>query len=81
MTEVSCYSMDLYCDNDNDKHEYDEFPHNFVGRTRSGCAKKARTAGWVFRKNGTASCPKCRDKDIPTVSYLDKPFIHQEQPE
>ena len=62
---AACYSMDLYCDvkNGDDPwntapHNYDEFPHQFIGETFSGCKKKAVARGWVFKRDGTHICPK-----------------------
>lgn len=57
---ASGYSLDLYCDHVNDRHGFDEFPHNFTGETFSECAKEARKRGWVFHTSKrTATCPKC----------------------
>lgn len=54
-----CYTLDAYCKYDNDEHDFEEFPHGFVGRDKSSCLREARRAGWVFHKDGTATCPKC----------------------
>lgn len=57
------YGLDLYCDNeDAPDHVYDEFPHQYTDELGSVCRAKARRAGWVIRKDGTAICPKCSGK-------------------
>jgi hypothetical protein len=69
MVEVSCYSMDLYCDfgrqtpayGHNDlvpPHKFQEFPHQFSGPNRSYCVRAARERGWIFKKDGRTICPK-----------------------
>lgn len=62
---ASGYSLDLYCDHDNQRHRFDEFPHQFTGETFKECATTAREKGWVIKTRGrTATCPKCaRDAD------------------
>lgn len=56
---AGCYSLDLYCDHKNEDHSFEEFPHQFTGRTFDDCAKPARKRGWQFHRDGTATCPKC----------------------
>lgn len=58
------YSLHLYCDLEEVKHPYKEFPHEFEGETRTGTARQARAAGWRLRfntreKEGRAICPAC----------------------
>ena len=67
--EVGCYSLHLYCDIDNAEpsatewpckkggHDFDEFPHEFMGRTRGECVREARRRGWLFKKDGRTICP------------------------
>jgi hypothetical protein len=53
------YSLDCYCDHDNDEHKFNEFPHNFYGSNERECRRQAKAAGWRFHHGGTATCPKC----------------------
>jgi hypothetical protein len=57
--EVACYNMDLYCSFKNKEHEWNEFPHNFTGKSRLTCVRVAKKRGWKFHSNGDHSCPKC----------------------
>lgn len=74
MSEASCYTLDVYCDNtdfapfgssqyggmdQNTKHSFLEFPHQYTGETRGECVRKARRDGWVFHRDGRHSCPAC----------------------
>jgi len=65
MPEVSCYTMDLYCDHQATEHEHGEFPHTFTGRTNAECKREAKAAGWKWHANGGVSCPKCQSKGQP----------------
>lgn len=56
---VGCYTLDLYCDKENDAHEFNEFPHQFTGRTKSSCIRQAIKNGWSVRLD-KAVCPKCK---------------------
>jgi hypothetical protein len=57
---ASGYSLDLYCDHENNAHPWDSFPHQFTAETFGQCAKMARDRGWVFHyKTRTATCPMC----------------------
>lgn len=74
---ASCYSMDLYCDNlkvadplavaetpADGVHYFNEFPHQYIGETFGECARQARDAGWLFRRDRvTVLCPKCSGKN------------------
>ncbi len=71
--EVSCYSMDLYCDNagdeyacnaglNDDPHDFQEFPHAYIGPTREYCKRNASKHGWLFKQNRQTICPKCSGK-------------------
>lgn len=64
---VGGYTLDLYCNTTNPKHEYNEFPHQFYAETGSECRAAARRAGWKLDlKTGKAWCPKCeRPKEAP----------------
>lgn len=57
--QVGCYSLHLYCREENVEHEYNEFPHEYVGYDRGEALKKARNNGWILHRNGEATCPKC----------------------
>jgi hypothetical protein len=58
---VGCYSLHLYCDNEDAEHPYREFPHTFTGELGRKCRQEARRAGWTIR--GTkAYCPLCNGK-------------------
>lgn len=60
MVAVSGYTLDLYCDGDNDKHSWNEFPHEYLDSERgSVCRRMAREDGWVIRSD-EAFCPKCK---------------------
>lgn len=65
MPEVSCYSMDLYCDHDSENHTHKEFPHNYIGKSNSSCKRQAKKEGWRWHSNGGLSCPKCSEKGQP----------------
>jgi hypothetical protein len=56
---IGCYSLDLYCCRINPAHSLDEFPHQFTAETGSKCRSKARSNGWTFHRDFTATCPKC----------------------
>lgn len=67
MGEVSCYSMDLYCDSP-EHPVHANVPDVYTGRSFSDCIRQARKDGWLFRKDvasrtngcGFAICPKHR---------------------
>ena len=59
---TSGYTLDLYCDHENDDHEYGEFPHTFFNESRTWCWKEARKTGWILHRDWTATCPKCSKK-------------------
>lgn len=75
---VGAYTLDLYCDNDSAqvlrydesatdfprKHLYNEFPHQFVGKTFAGTVRDARRSGWIVStKRMKCYCPKCAKKN------------------
>lgn len=53
------YELHLYCDHENPRHNYGEFPLEYFGEKKSEVRMQAKSAGWVIRPNGTATCPKC----------------------
>jgi hypothetical protein len=53
------YTLDCYCDHENDQHSFREFPHQYQGQTEGECKREARQDGWRFHHGGTATCPKC----------------------
>ncbi len=58
---VGGYSLHLYCQYNNERHDWREFPHEFYGPENGSEARaKAKVRGWKFdfRKN-VATCPKC----------------------
>lgn len=65
MTEVSGYTMDLYCDHE----KHGDLPwvlqkagDQFTGESNSSCKKQAQRLGWIFRKNKETICPFCSNK-------------------
>ncbi len=72
---VGCYSLDLYCDNE-EAHfvepkrlqttgYYDTPYFNSIGRSREGCLRLSKKAGWsVNFKTRTALCPQCKGKRL-----------------
>lgn len=63
---VGCYSLDLYCDNEEaHKDEYPLLIFQSTGRSRGACFRSARQAGWsIDLKNWKARCPKCKGKKL-----------------
>lgn len=55
----STYTVDLYCDHENDEHGFRAFPYQIIGETSGECRKAARKLGWKLHGDGTATCPKC----------------------
>jgi hypothetical protein len=53
------YTLDCYCDHENDAHPFKAFPHNFFNRDKRETFADARAAGWKFHRDGTATCPLC----------------------
>lgn len=57
---ASGYTLDLYCDHQNDNHRFNEFPWQYTGETFAECARAAKRNGWkLHHKLRTATCPKC----------------------
>jgi hypothetical protein len=59
---VGCYSLHLYCDNEDVEHPYDEFPHTYTAELGSKCRNAARRDGWRLGRTGKAYCPLCGGK-------------------
>ena len=74
--EVSCYDMDLYCDQASVKHPFDSFPQQFTGANRADAARKAKERGWRFHRNNTVSCPRC--KHLPPPDCVDENYGYRE---
>lgn len=71
MPEISCYSMDLYCDQPgHDPRMYKASFTTFTGNTRAQAVRAARRAGRRFHQNGLVSCPFCTGPK-PTKSCFD----------
>lgn len=62
MSEAGCYSLHLYCDQDNPAHGYGEFPYEYTGQTLGECKRHARRQGWKFHRDQTHTCPRCNGK-------------------
>lgn len=75
---VGTYGLDLYCDNatdlrelvDEHGHNHGEFPHQYTGESGSNCRTRARRAGWIIGRDGSAICPKCSGKRKPSNSKI-----------
>lgn len=72
---VGTYTLDLYCDRqgaftrlsgdglfDAAGHVHGEFPHQYHGESGPEQRSRARRAGWVLGRDGSAICPKCSGK-------------------
>lgn len=64
---VEGYDLHMYCKWENTRHRWGEFPHEFGGPDRADARKQARKRGWIFHRDGYATCPKCA-KDIKETS-------------
>lgn len=53
------YTLDCYCDHENDEHDYKEFPQAYFTRNEREAKQAAKKRGWKFHKDGTATCGKC----------------------
>lgn len=79
MSEVSCYSMHLYCDHPQCPGPKMTLGPNglpialideYEGRNRSECVAQARSSGWIFHRDGRLTCPKCsRGEDNMTFTW------------
>jgi len=64
---VGCYTLDLYCDGDPEcrmrkpTHQGSP-PAQYSADTEGECKALARKIGWVFRRDGTVLCRRCRKK-------------------
>lgn len=59
---VQGYSLELYCDEVSEDHEFNEFPHRYTGEKGSTCRRSAREDGWILHRDRHATCPKCSGK-------------------
>jgi hypothetical protein len=61
MSEVSGYTMHLYCDHE--KHEPFSYVKDvwgeYVGETNGQCKRQAQKNGWIFKRDRTVICPVC----------------------
>jgi len=75
MGEVGCYTLDLYCDNEDEEltlpgkahvqgHPgfYKYFAWQFIGETAAQCRRVARRTGWTWKLDGQVLCPICSGK-------------------
>jgi hypothetical protein len=72
MPEIGCYSIDLYCDCVSTENygfdcphataNYKCYPEQFDGQTRGECRGKARSYGWVFKRDGRIISPHCKGR-------------------
>lgn len=67
MSQVSCYTLDLYCDNrEHGKckgfKRYDDSPITYCHEMGSVCMSMARNDGWLLKRDGGALCPSCSGK-------------------
>lgn len=54
------YVLDLYCKYENPDHTFEGFPVTPSNcQTRGQALRKARAAGWLIHRDGTATCPRC----------------------
>ena len=56
------YTLHLYCKYENDKHDWNEFPHEYVEDSKNCkaiCFRYARKDGWIIHRDSSATCPKC----------------------
>lgn len=69
---VGCYTLDLYCDRQGKHpdgiHAFEEFPHQYTHEFGSVCRARARRAGWLLGRDGSALCPKCSGKAKQSTS-------------
>ena len=64
---VEGYDLHMYCRWENPRHNYDDFPQQFAGSHRADTRKQAKKVGWIFHRDGYATCPKCaKDMKGPT---------------
>lgn len=54
------YVFFAYCKWINPEHKFDEFPHEPEEcRTKGEAMNQLRRDGWIFHRDGFATCPKC----------------------
>jgi len=62
---VGCYTLELYCEVDEQRHFQDSFAQ-YVGKNERECLRNARRDGWkVDKKKWQALCPKHRGVTLP----------------
>ena len=81
MSIIGCYSLDLYCDNEQAhwvegetwQKGYCNVPmFETIGRSRASCFRRARKAGWTIDpRTYKTRCPKCKGKKIIGIGELD----------
>ncbi len=74
---AGCYSLHLYCRNENLPVHYGEGPvptghhhsgrqggnfEDFTGQTLSECRAQSKKAGWTWQQDGDVTCPLCNRK-------------------
>jgi len=60
MPVICGYALDAYCQWENPAHGFNEFPHTVGGvETEAQAKRELRKRGWVFHRDGFATCPKC----------------------
>jgi hypothetical protein len=68
MPVVGCYDLHLYCD-DEVAHDAPGVYHThfaeFVGKNEREARRRARGAGWVFKRDGAVLCPYCSTGRTP----------------
>ena len=75
---VGCYGLDLYCRNQDGPYDrthylgpgpgagrFVPYPEQFEGPSEAYCKRAARRRGWVFNRDGDATCPLCAGKWKP----------------
>jgi len=67
MTQISCYTLDLYCDNKEkgtckgfDRH--DDVPVTYCHEVGAVCRARAKKDGWLLTGLQEAICPACSGK-------------------
>lgn len=57
---VEGWAMDLYCRYTADiSHDVDTWGVSIGGVSRADAHRQAKNRGWMFHRDGTATCPQC----------------------
>lgn len=65
--------VELGCDNAERCRNRQEFPIQYVGKTRSECFHDARDDGWLLRtRSGGSLCPACSGKERSPKKVADE---------